>query len=112
MPAADLAQAHTDSNASPTDLTRESLSGIDVSRRSVSVVIEDTPVHAFVDTGADVSVISQDFRMSPTALHKKPIVKQFLPLTSVTVTLWTQLVQFKYCPQANDTCSSSCQKVY
>ena len=41
-------------------------------------------VHAFVDTGADISVISEDFRMSTTSLYKKPIVKQFIPLTGVT----------------------------
>lgn len=84
MPATDLNQAHKDCNAPPADFNRDTLSGVDVSKRYVSVVIEDTVVHAFVDSGADISVISEDFGMSTSALHKEPIVKQFVPLTGVT----------------------------
>ncbi len=84
LPATDTTQAHKDNNAPPIDFTRDCLAGVDVSKRYVSVVIEDTVVHAFVDTGADISVISEDFRMSTTSLYKKPIVKQFVPLTGVT----------------------------
>lgn len=82
LPATDTTQAHKDNNALPTDFTRDC--EIDASKRYVSVVIEDTVVHAFVDTGADISVISEDFRMSTMSLHKKPIVKEFVPLTGVT----------------------------
>lgn len=84
MPATNFTQAHRDSDIPPADFTRDSLCVVDVSKRYVSVVIEDTVVHAFVDTGADISVISEDFRMSTNALHKKPIGKQFVPLTGVT----------------------------
>lgn len=47
-------------------------------------MIENTVVDSFVDTGADISVISEDFRMSTTSRYKKPNVKQFFPLTGVT----------------------------
>lgn len=44
----------------------------------------DTVVHAFIDTGADVSFISGDFRMSTPTLHQSPLMKQFIPLTSLS----------------------------
>lgn len=50
-------------------------SEVDVSKTCVSVV---------VDIKADISVMSEDFRMSTTALHKKPTAKQLVPLTGVT----------------------------
>ncbi len=75
LPATDLSQAHP-----RTDFTRDNLSVVNLSSRYVSVVIENTVVHAFADTGADVSVISEEFRMSTPALQKKQIVKQIIPL--------------------------------
>lgn len=56
MPATDLNQAHKDCNAPPADFNRDTLSGVDVSKRYVSVVIEDTVVHAFVDSVGSISV--------------------------------------------------------
>ncbi|XP_057188755.1 interleukin-13 receptor subunit alpha-1 isoform X1 [Triplophysa rosa] len=50
----------------------------------VPLIIEYTLVHAFVDSGADVSLISEDFRMSTASLRQRPLVKQFLPLTSIS----------------------------
>ncbi len=84
MPATDLSQAHKDNCNPRTDFTRDNLSVVNLSSRYVSVVIENTVVHAFVDTGADVSIISEEFRMSTPALQKKQIVKQIIPLTGVT----------------------------
>lgn len=55
-----------------------------MTQRYVSVVIEDTVVHAFVDTGADISVVSEDFRQATASLCKRPIMKQYVPLTGVT----------------------------
>lgn len=52
--------------------------------QNVALVIEDTVVHAFIDTGADVSLISEDFRMSTPTLRQRPLVKQFIPLTSIS----------------------------
>lgn len=52
--------------------------------QNVSLVIEDTIVHAFIDTGADVSFISEDFRMSTPTLRQRPLVKQFIRLTSIS----------------------------
>lgn len=72
----------TDSSQKDTDNECDSV--ISAEKRYASVVIEDTVVHAFIDTGADIPVISEDFRMTTPALHKKPIVKQFIPLTGVT----------------------------
>lgn len=40
--------------------------------QNVSLVVEDSVVHAFVDTGADVSLISEDFRMSAPTLCQSP----------------------------------------
>lgn len=55
-----------------------------MAQRYVSVVIEDTVVHAFIDTGADISVVSEDFRKATPSLFKRPVMKQFIPLTDVT----------------------------
>ncbi len=52
--------------------------------QNVALVIEDIVVHAFIDTGADVSLISEDFRMSTPTLRQRPLVKQFIPLTSIS----------------------------
>lgn len=51
--------------------------------QNVSLVIEDTVVHAVIDTGADVSLISEEFRISTPTLRQRPLVKQFIPLTSI-----------------------------
>lgn len=83
MPGVDFHQAHK-GDISYTDFPKDSLSEVDVLGRYVSIVIEDTVVHAFVDTGADVSVISEGFRMFMPTLCRKPILKQFIPLTGVT----------------------------
>lgn len=44
--------------------------------QNVLLIIEDTVVHAFIDTGADVSLISEEFRMSTPTLRQRPLVKQ------------------------------------
>ena len=49
-----------------------------------SILVEGTPVLALLDTGSDISIISDDFRMQVPSLRKKPITKQFLNTQSVT----------------------------
>lgn len=84
LPPIDINQAPKDTNSPPMDLTRDLTPGCDVLKRYVSVVIKDTLVYAFVNTGTDISVISEDFKMTTMSLCKQPIVKQFVPLTGVT----------------------------
>ena len=49
-----------------------------------SILIEGTPVLALLDTGSDISIVSDDFRMQVPSLRKKPVTKQFLNTQSVT----------------------------
>ena len=62
MSATDNTEAHEDDDTSQADLTRNSLSILHLSCRYVSVVIKNTVVRDFVDTGADISVFSEVFR--------------------------------------------------
>jgi len=50
----------------------------------VFAVIENIAVQAFVDTGSEISLISETMRMSIPSLMKKPIQKSFLLAKSVT----------------------------
>lgn len=75
-------QTYKDSSTWLSYFIRESLCEVDVSRQYASVVIEKPVLHAFVDSGADVSVINKDFRMSIAPFHKKPII--IVPLTAIT----------------------------
>lgn len=82
MSATDSTQAHID-NITPHMDHRRDISS-EMAQRYVSVVIEDTVVHAFIDTGADISVVSEDFRKATASLYKRPVMQQFIPLTGVT----------------------------
>lgn len=50
----------------------------------VFAVIENIAVQAFLDTGSEISLISETFRMSVPSLSKKPIQKSFLLAKYVT----------------------------
>lgn len=49
----------------------------------MSLVIEDPVVNAF-DTGVDGCHISEDFKMSIPSFLQRPLVKQFIPLASIS----------------------------
>ncbi len=50
----------------------------------VFAVIENIAIQAFIDTGSEISLISETLRMSTPSLAKKPIQKSFLLAKSVT----------------------------
>ncbi len=50
----------------------------------VFAIIENIAIQAFIDTGSEISLISETLRMSTPSLAKKPIQKSFLLAKSVT----------------------------
>ena len=68
------------------DTSRYPLSSLprDPPKPFLSLIAEDLLIHAFLDTGPDVSIISDEFRMKIPSLRKKPLNKQFLHTQSVT----------------------------
>lgn len=50
----------------------------------VFAVIEDAAVRAFLDTGSEISLISDSLRMSIPSLRKKPLQKSNVLAQSVT----------------------------
>ena len=50
----------------------------------IPVVVENTNVNAFLDTGSDVSIISEEMRMKIPLLKQKPLSKLYHHTLSVT----------------------------
>ena len=50
----------------------------------IPIVLEDVTLDAFLDTGSDISIISEELRQKLPTLKKRPIKKSYLLARSVT----------------------------